>query len=196
MLIDTGSNNNFIQEALADKLRLQQQDTKRFKVYMGNGNYLLCSKVCKQVELLMQGHRFMVDLYVLPITGLNVVLGMQWLQTLGPCIHDHKALTMEFKWQGNVVKLAGSQDVHAQQLSYAQFHALVREGDVSAMYRFASVSQEISADSTTLQSMELSFPLHGQRLFTSLADVFSEPQSLPPTGALTIAFFFFQVRPQ
>ncbi|KAF4377290.1 hypothetical protein F8388_012391 [Cannabis sativa] len=106
VLIDTGSNNNFIQESLAGHLGLLCEDTKRFKVYMGNGNSLLCSKICRDVELILQGHQFVVDLYVLPIWGLDVVLGMQWLQTLGSCIHDHRALTMEFNWQGNVVKLA------------------------------------------------------------------------------------------
>uniref|UniRef100_A0A803PH70 Uncharacterized protein n=1 Tax=Cannabis sativa TaxID=3483 RepID=A0A803PH70_CANSA len=43
-----------------------------------------------------KGHIFIVDLYILPIHGLDVVLGMQWMQNLGPCIHDHKTLTMEF----------------------------------------------------------------------------------------------------
>uniref|UniRef100_A0A803Q2X2 RNA-directed DNA polymerase n=1 Tax=Cannabis sativa TaxID=3483 RepID=A0A803Q2X2_CANSA len=103
VLIDTESNNNFIQESLASKVGLAAEDMKCFKVYMGNGNSLLCSKICHGVELLLQGHQFYVDLYVLPIWGLNVELGMQWLQTLGPCIHDHKALTMEFSWIGKTV---------------------------------------------------------------------------------------------
>lgn len=81
VLIDTGSNNNFIQEALVEKLGLAWEETKRFKVYMGNGNYLVCCKKCREVGLEMQGHCFKVDLFVLPIWGLDVVLGMQWLCT-------------------------------------------------------------------------------------------------------------------
>ena len=67
VLIDTGSNNNFIQESLAAQLRLPWEETKRFKVYMGNGNFLICSKLCRDVELVLQGHLFVVDLYILPI---------------------------------------------------------------------------------------------------------------------------------
>lgn len=78
VLIDTGSHNNFIQEALVSQLQLQSEETKRFKVYMGNGNFLLCSRICKGVRLGLQGHHFEVDLYVLPICGLDIVLGMQW----------------------------------------------------------------------------------------------------------------------
>ncbi|KAM6583243.1 hypothetical protein CsatB_010245 [Cannabis sativa] len=54
VLIDTGSNNNFIQEALAARLGLNCEETKRFKVYMGNGNSLWCSQVCKRVELMLE----------------------------------------------------------------------------------------------------------------------------------------------
>ena len=55
VLIDTGSNNNFVQEALAQRLGLQMAETKKFKVYMGNGNSLWCSQVCLGVELSLQG---------------------------------------------------------------------------------------------------------------------------------------------
>ena len=51
VLIDTGSNNNFIQESLANRLELAWEETKVFKVYMGNGNFLACSKICRAVEL-------------------------------------------------------------------------------------------------------------------------------------------------
>ena len=64
--------------------------------------------MCSGVELSLQGHKFLVYLFVLPIWGLDFVLGMQWLQTLGPCLHDHKALTMEFEWNNKMVKLVGS----------------------------------------------------------------------------------------
>jgi hypothetical protein len=71
VLIDTGSNNNFIREALVDKLGLSWVDAKRFKVYMGNGKYLLCNKKSTDVRLELQGHVFIVDLYLLPIWDLT-----------------------------------------------------------------------------------------------------------------------------
>lgn len=44
VLIDTGSNNNFIQEALVARLGLKWETAKLFKVYIGNGQYLVCDK--------------------------------------------------------------------------------------------------------------------------------------------------------
>ncbi|XP_062109866.1 uncharacterized protein LOC133821735 [Humulus lupulus] len=180
VLIDTGSHNNFIQEALVTQLHLECEDTKRFKVYMGNGNFLLCSKICKGVELILQGHSFLVDLYVLPICGLDIVLGMQWLQTLGPCIHDHKALTMEFTWQGTVIKLAGSKELAAHQLSFTQFHAMLQEGEVKDIYRLSAVLDRTESKQPPFDALAAQFPSNAQEVLTEFEDIFQEPDQLPP----------------
>ena len=102
------SHNNFIQEGLVDKLGLLSDPAPKFHVYMGNGQFLLCDRMCMNLSLVIQGHKFMVHLHVLPMCGLDTVLGMQWLRTLGPCIHDHEALTMEFTWKNKQVYLLGN----------------------------------------------------------------------------------------
>lgn len=35
------------------------------------------------------------------------MLGMQWLRTLGPCLHGHEELTMKFHWKERQVCLTG-----------------------------------------------------------------------------------------
>ncbi|XP_062118280.1 uncharacterized protein LOC133831890 [Humulus lupulus] len=180
VLIDTGSNNNFIQESLANRLGLRCEDTKCFKVYMGNGNSLLCSKICHGVELILQGHQFSVDLYILPIWGLDVVLGMQWLQTLGPCIHDHKALTMEFNWQGKTVKLAGSADIANNSLMFTQFHALLRDGEIREAYRITAIIEEQIETNPPFSTWLEKLPAESIEIIQEFQDVFSEPTTLPP----------------
>ncbi|XP_030479409.2 uncharacterized protein LOC115696659 [Cannabis sativa] len=180
VLIDTGSNNNFIQEALAARLGLTCVETKRFKVYMGNGNSLWCSQLCRGVELLLQGHQFTVDLYILPIWGIDVVLGMQWLQTLGPCIHDHKELTMEFQWQGSNIKLAGTSKSDAPQLSITQLRSMVREGDVTEMFMLAAGRDNHQQAVGEIQEIEATLPELAKGILTEFTDVFAEPTQLPP----------------
>ncbi|VFQ61172.1 unnamed protein product [Cuscuta campestris] len=46
VLIDGGSTHNFIHPTLVERLRLPVLDIVPFKVYVGNGAYLLCSKQC------------------------------------------------------------------------------------------------------------------------------------------------------
>ncbi|KAH9738515.1 hypothetical protein KPL71_018818 [Citrus sinensis] len=95
VLIDSGSTHNFIKPALAERLGLAIHPTTNFRVYIGNGDFLVCKQFCPQVNLTMQGTTFMVDLFILPIEGTDVVLGIQWLQKLGKVSHDYSALTME-----------------------------------------------------------------------------------------------------
>jgi len=47
---------------------------------VGNSSELECDSIFPGVELKIQGHKFLVDLHVLPISGVDVVLGIQWLQ--------------------------------------------------------------------------------------------------------------------
>ena len=50
-LIDSGSTHNFIQSHTANKLCLTIEKSKAFKVFIGNGDYLLCEHKCHQVPL-------------------------------------------------------------------------------------------------------------------------------------------------
>ena len=45
----------------------------------------------------------------LPLQGCDIVLGIQWLKTLGPIVWDFQALTMQFKVNGRQVILHGLQ---------------------------------------------------------------------------------------
>ncbi|GJS12000.1 transposon ty3-G gag-pol polyprotein [Tanacetum coccineum] len=83
VLIDNGSTHNFVRPDVVEKMQLPVASTKAFKVYIGSGESLLCERVCSQVTLCMQGLTIEVDLYVLPMKGPDVVLGIQWLQKLG-----------------------------------------------------------------------------------------------------------------
>ena len=71
--------------------------SKQFNVYIGNEDFLLCDSSCVQVKLCLQGHKFFMDLLILPIQDADVVLGIQWLKLLGPVIINYKLLTMDFQ---------------------------------------------------------------------------------------------------
>jgi hypothetical protein len=90
VLVDSGSTHNFIQNRVTKQLALQGSSTHEFQVLVGNGETLECSSLCQQVELRLGTHPFLVDLFVLPLIGVEVVLGVQWLKILGPVLTDYK----------------------------------------------------------------------------------------------------------
>lgn len=72
--IDNGSNNNFINPQVAGRLKLKQTSIPAFKVGTGSGEFLSCNNKCEKVNLNIQNHVFITDLFVLEIKGANVVL--------------------------------------------------------------------------------------------------------------------------
>lgn len=79
ILIDSGSNNNFINPHIVEKLKLKPIPTLGFKVGTGSGAFLQCSSKCEQVSLVIQDDEFQTELFVLEIKGADVVLRVQWL---------------------------------------------------------------------------------------------------------------------
>lgn len=107
ILIDNGSNNNFIKPEVADKLSLKRTPITEFKVWTGSGTCMICNSKCEGVALHIQGYKFVVDLFVLEIRGSEVVLGVQWLIQLGTIKTNYQDLSMEFSWEGEDVMLKG-----------------------------------------------------------------------------------------
>ena len=89
------------------KLPLSSKDT--FEVQIANGALIKTKGVSYGVPLKVQGHIFKVDLNILPLGDCAVVLGTQWLYSLGLIQWDFKHLTMQFWHEGISVLLKGLQ---------------------------------------------------------------------------------------
>ncbi|XP_073021562.1 uncharacterized protein [Primulina eburnea] len=183
ILIDNGSTHNFIRETTAHHLGLDLVTTKGFKVIEGNGDFILCQKKVADVELELQGHRFIIDLYALPIQGVEIVLGVQWLQTLGPILQDYNKMTMEFNWQDTRIQLHGSTSQKPLPVSFHQLTALLSHDHVSQLLYF--VPTEVPPPTPEFQDLisdikhrNLAEPF--QSLLFEFIDVFAEPKGLPP----------------
>lgn len=181
VLIDTGSHSSFIQETLVDRLGLENEPSNRFKVYMGNGQHLFCERRCNGVKIIMQGHEFVVDLYVLPIWRIDIVFGMQWLRTLGPCLHDHEELTMKFSWNGRQVCLIGKSGVDAGEVSKNKMSMLLQSHNICTLYTVYSMHEDggnfpsfkIKSSSNKLNNAE-------EIILKEYGKTFEEPKDLPP----------------
>ncbi|KAH6766455.1 hypothetical protein C2S52_017438 [Perilla frutescens var. hirtella] len=96
VLINNGSNHNFIKPELVERLQLSVDSTPGFHVYIGNGDSLACQKMCRNVKMELEKITFPIDLFVLPIQDPDIILGVQWLQDLGRVTHDYEKTRMEF----------------------------------------------------------------------------------------------------
>lgn len=77
------------------------------KVLVGNGEKLKSHGYCHNVSIIMQKQTVQADFYLLPLPDYDVVLGAQWLQTLGSIIWDFAYLTMTFTVEGKELNFKG-----------------------------------------------------------------------------------------
>ncbi|KAJ0053781.1 hypothetical protein Pint_00560 [Pistacia integerrima] len=104
-LIDSGSTHNFISDRVAEMLHLPMKPTESFTVRIANGERLSFKGKYEKLLVDLQGNEFQLDFFSLPLTGLDMVLGIQWLETLGSVVCDWKKLTMDFIWEQQPKKL-------------------------------------------------------------------------------------------
>ncbi|KAJ4959702.1 hypothetical protein NE237_019612 [Protea cynaroides] len=107
VLIDSGSTHNFVSQTLAKRVELQPLSKGRLEVMVASGEKLISPGKCNQTQLILQGISIFVDFYLLPLEGYDVVLGTQWLSTLGPIVWDFSKLQMSLHVEGKEVALHG-----------------------------------------------------------------------------------------
>lgn len=99
MLIDSGSLLNFLSEKLTNKLHLLISNKGKLKVMVANGGQMLCPGKCDHLKLKSGDIEVNTDFYILNLEGMDVILGMHWLQTLGQILWDFEELTIQIKLQ-------------------------------------------------------------------------------------------------
>ena len=70
------------------------------QVTVANGDHVPCPGVYRGAPFSINGEAFSTDFYTFPLAGYDVVLGTQWLATLGTILWDFGSLTMSF-WHGD-----------------------------------------------------------------------------------------------
>lgn len=150
VLIDVGSTHNFFQDRVADQLGLSFEPSEAFPVMVGNGEELPCSYLCKNIELCLDGQCFTVDLFVIPLsTGAELVLGVQWMKTLGPVLTDYNDLTMSFTKNNQVIKISSSPKQSPTKASMHQLKCLASTQALDTVLQFHLIPPSPDLDHLT-----------------------------------------------
>lgn len=95
-LLDSGSTHNFVTATAAETASLDYQQRSVLYVRVTNGDRVPCSGVARHAQFSVDDTAFRASLFILPLGGYDLVLGTQWLATLGPILWDFRHLTMAF----------------------------------------------------------------------------------------------------
>ncbi|KAK9123136.1 hypothetical protein Sjap_012738 [Stephania japonica] len=112
ILIDSGASHNFISPALVSTLKLPISVTADYGILVGGGTRISGSGVCKDVSVTFQGFTVFADFFPIPMANSDLILGMQWLMTLGMTADDWPNLTMYIQQGDRWVPLKGDPTLH------------------------------------------------------------------------------------
>ena len=107
VLIDSGSTHNFIHYKLAKDLICFVYLVPKFQVMITDGGTINCSRKCNNINLTMGKYVMNIPMTAIPMGGANVVLGIQWLQSLGTIDFNFHELFMKFSLEGKEIELRG-----------------------------------------------------------------------------------------
>ncbi|CAK9141154.1 unnamed protein product [Ilex paraguariensis] len=174
VLVDRGLAHNFISDRLANLLTLPFIPMEAFSIRVANGETLKCQERYDKVRVEFQGTEFYLTLFSLPLTSLDLVLGVQWLQMFGFMVCDWKQLTMNFIWDNPNRRLQG---VDVQAIQVASPNKLSKE--LRQAHALFAVCFQPTLGTTSHGAPPNDQKQDMQRLLKDYADVFQEPSSLP-----------------
>ncbi|XP_077219649.1 uncharacterized protein LOC143853808 [Tasmannia lanceolata] len=183
ILIDRGSTHNFVQEKVAQSLHWPIMPTTPFKVLIGNGDSLLCTHLCSNAHISIPNHDFSLQPFVLPIKGADIVLGVQWLEELGPILADYKLSAMDFTWPGKPVKIVGTSELNPCPLQASHLKCLSKTDSIATCFQLICMDHHTNQPSLIdggNNYIPADLPLPIPNVLHHFSKLFQEPKGLPP----------------
>ncbi|MCI23743.1 hypothetical protein A2U01_0044925, partial [Trifolium medium] len=109
ILLDSGATHNFISHKLVHQMDWPIEVTPQMRVKLGNGVQIATQGVCKGLDMQIGNYKLGPDLHLFELGGIDVVLGIEWLKTLGNTVTDWKQQVMSFWVKDKWVTLKGKE---------------------------------------------------------------------------------------
>ena len=96
VLIDGGATHNFINTTWVAKWGIQTEKFEGFTVVLAGNNNMECNHWIPKLNVTLGNYIMTDSFYVVNVADTNVVLGVQWLYSIGKYTTDYRAMEMEF----------------------------------------------------------------------------------------------------
>eukprot|EP00253_Pinus_taeda_P016470 PITA_16470 len=173
VLIDSGSTHNFIHQKVTEVVHYFVRAVSNFQVQITDGGIMKCEGRCEIVKLQMGDYQLKTHMFAIHMGGCDIVLGVEWLRTLGPITMDFQELYMSFKHNNSTHTLHGLQAGAPSIISSHRMEKLLKKGHHGVIAPFNAI-----------QGVETkSLPIHPemQQILNNHLPVFDKPHELPPS---------------
>jgi hypothetical protein len=141
---------------------------------IANGGSMKCGRHYENVHLQIGDYHLKSHMFSIDMGSCNIVLGADWLRTLGPILMDFYNLTMQFNQGGHQYKFQGIIVGSPEVISFHGMEKLLKKGH-------SGVISQLHA----IQAIETPpIPQDLQALLSKHQMVFSTPHGLPPSRSV------------
>jgi hypothetical protein len=139
-----------------------------------NGGSMKCGGHCENVHLQIGDYHVKSHMFAIDMGGCDIVLGANWLRTLGPILMDFKDLTMQFNQEGHQYKFQGITVSSPEIISSHLMEKLLKKGHFGVITQLHAI--QATKTPSVLQDIQAILSKHQL--------VFSTPQGLPPSWSV------------
>ena len=176
-MVDRGASHNFISHKLVSLLGLPTQSFVALIITFGDGHRIWVQERCKQIEVKLGEFFYALSALVFELGNLDMVLGIEWLKTLGEVIQNWKEQSMRFKQWGRWVELKASSAMQVQQVPLQVWLATQKVGVMGKKFDNGAmcIARNLCHNLNSAQQQQ-----QLRDMLKKYSEVFSEPQGLPP----------------
>jgi hypothetical protein len=129
ILVDSGRTHNFIHRRIAQETHCYIHVVNNFQIMIVNGGLMKCGGHFKKFHLQIGDYHLKSHMFAIDMGSCDIVLGANWLRTLGPILMDFKELTMQFDQEGHQYKFQGITISSPKIISSHRMEKLLKKGD-------------------------------------------------------------------
>ncbi|KAL6578234.1 hypothetical protein OROMI_010562 [Orobanche minor] len=173
-LVDCGATHNFVSSKLMRSLGMAVEVFSGINIRLGDDHVVFLNQRCVGLPFTVAGCQFPLNALVFNMRHLDLILGMEWLESLGEVTHNWEKATMKFAHQGKMVFLQGLTKAGSSHAALQSWLSL----PTSPKWRGTLLStNRVNQGSGLLASYQQQLLL----LCEEFEAVFREPNGLPPS---------------
>jgi len=145
VLVDGGATHNFIDSALVERRKLPTEPFEGFTVVIPGNHTMECNRWIPDLQVKIGDYTVKDNFYVVNVADTNMVLGVQWLYSIGEHSVNYQIPQISFKdAEGKSVVLKGMNTYPSQVISAKSMRSVMRHGDIEW-----AVECQITTEGTT-----------------------------------------------
>ena len=173
VMIDPRGTHNFISVEMVWKWGMEVERATSYGVVLGAGLTVKAEGIYRGVELKLLGLTMIEDFFPLELGSSNIIMGLQWLESLGVTYTNWKTKVMRFNVGETRVELQGDLGLTKSQVTLTAMAKALKQGGQGVFVELNHMGIEDKLDT-------IEIPEDMGRVIQQFQEVFKMPKGLPP----------------